>query len=81
MTAGRSDIHERSLFQLGDWHLVRAIFPEQVQYDTIYAIHTDCAPTKWDATVRAISNKCFRCGDPVPDELQALVTLHHWDNV
>ncbi len=78
MPADHSDIHERSLFQLGDWHLVRAKFPERVQYDTVYAIHTGCQPTKWDARIRVVSNICFRCGDAVPDEMQALVKLHHW---
>ena len=78
MTAAVRDIHDRSLFQLGDWHLVRGKFPEQVQYDKVYAIHTNCAPNKWNANIRVIDNQCFRCGDPVPDEMQALVTLHHW---
>ena len=78
MTAEKhSDIHDRSLLQLGDWHLVKSGYP--MPGNTVYAIHTNCAPAKWDITIGVDRNQCFRCGDMVPDEMQALVTLHHWD--
>lgn len=73
MIADYSDILRRSLFQLGDWHIVKS------GLTTPYAVHTDCAPVKWDARVRAIDNICFRCGEATPDEIQALVTLYHWE--
>ena len=78
MAADNSDIHDRSLFQLGDWHLVKSGYP--MPGNTVYAIHTDCAPTQWNVRDRR-AEMCFRCGDPVPDEIQALVALHHWDDV
>ena len=80
MTADYSDILRRSLFQLGDWHIVRSRLNPPVNFAKPYAIHTNCAPVKWDATTISVkNNKCFRCGDAVPDELQALVTLYHWE--
>ena len=79
MTADNSDILRRSLFQIGDWHIVKSGYP--MPGNTVYAVHTNCGPTAWNAIVRVRDQMCFRCGDPVPDELQALVTLHHWDNV
>ena len=78
MITGLSDIHDRTLFTLGDWHIVRTGFEQGDGFKVCYAIHISCAPIKWNATIRTVDNLCFRCGDKVPDELQALVTLFHW---
>ena len=80
MITGNSDILRRSLFQLGDWHIVRTGFEQGDGFAVCYAIHLHCAPIQWNATIRVVDNLCFRCGDSVPDELQALVTLFHWGN-
>lgn len=75
--AGNSDIHDRSLIQIGDWHLVKSGFPVGVGR-AVFAVHTGCAPTSWNALPGQSDLVCFRCGDTVPDELQALVVLHAW---
>ena len=71
------DVHNRSLLQIGDWHIVKTMFPEQGEY--CFAVHTDCEPMDWNMNVRVRDNICYRCGDRVPDELQALITLYHWE--
>ena len=79
-----SDIHDRSLFQLGDWHIVKCnMYAEGVvggQRQTCYAVHTGCEHNNWSEQYSAASPRdcCYRCGDVVPDELQALVALHAW---
>ena len=78
MNADNSDILRRSLFQLGDWHIVKSTFSEGM-LNGCFAIHTNCAPTTWDVRVQTIDNVCFRCGDMVPDELQGMLVLLYWE--
>ena len=79
MTADNSDIHDRSLFQLGDWHIVRSRSVVTQWHGKPYAVHTNCGPAKWVITIGVDRNRCHHCGDMVPDEMQALVTLYRWD--
>ena len=80
MAADNSDIHDRSLFQLGDWHIVRSRSVVTRWHGKLYAVHTNCKHnTLINSTVKMFHNHCHRCGDMVPDELQALVTLYRWE--
>ena len=79
MLMDKSSIHERSVFQLGDWNLVKTGFQQGDGFAGIFAVHTGCAPTKWNAMIHNVDNICFRCGDVVPDELQGLIALYRWD--
>ena len=80
MITDKSSIHERSVFQLGNWHLVTTGFQQGDGFTGVFAVHVNCVGQALAATglIRTIHNQCFRCGDVVPDELQALVILHRW---
>lgn len=79
MAAANSDIHDRSLMHIKDWHLVKSEFATSPNTLAVYAVHTSCNPNSSRlAGVRVLINQCWRCGDAVPDEMQALVTLYHW---
>ena len=78
MLMDKSSIHERSIFQLGNWHIVESGFPVSAGHG-IYAVHTGCEHNNCsDGPIRVIHNSCYRCGEDVPNELQALVILHAW---
>jgi len=80
MLMDKSSIHERSVFQLGDWHLVTTGFQQGDGFAGCFAVHVGCDPGNWDnGPVRMIQNQCFRCGDVVPNEIQALIELNNWD--
>ena len=79
MITDKSDIHDRSLFQLGDWHLVKTGFQQGDGFAGVFAVHTNCDHNNWSkGLIRDDYRQCFRCGVVVPDELQALVALHAW---
>ncbi len=80
MLMDKSSIHERSIFQLGDWHIVKSGFQQGDGFAGVFAVHTNCEQTNFDSSepVRIYKNRCFRCGVVVPDELQALVILYAW---
>ena len=80
MNAQDRGIHERSILQLGDRHLVTTGSQQGDGFAGVFAVHTNCEQTNFDSSepVRIYKNQCLRCGDVVPDELQALVVLHNW---
>ena len=80
MNAGVSDIDARTMFKLKGWNIVK--FDPSMIGEVCYAVHTACKPPKEGVPTGSYHpirrNICFRCGDAVPDELQALITLYHW---
>ena len=78
MNAGISDIDARTMFTLKGWNIVRTSSSKKM----CFAVHTECKPPYGNVPTGSYHpirrNFCYRCGDVVPDELQALVILHHW---
>ncbi len=67
-------IHDRSLVQIRDWHLVKSLYANHI----CFVIHECCNPSNLNRYPFELTH-CHICGDPVPHELQALVALHNWD--
>ena len=77
MTTDHPGVLRRSLFQLGDWHIVKSAFSSSDSLEC-YAVHTNCSSASVLSPSRT-TNICWRCGDDVPDELQGLITMFHWE--
>ena len=75
-------IKTRTMFKLKGWNIVRTGFLKEDALPECYAVHGECklpygnVPTRSYHPIRR--NVRFRCGDAVPDEMQALIKLHNW---
>ena len=81
------------LLELGDWGIFKAHPKEAVSNVGLYAIHLTCLGdlaheylndqnaidnVSW---IRGEAGGCWNCKNPVPDEIQALMTLHDWNGL
>ncbi len=81
MIAGIADIDARTMFKLKGWNIVRTGFTQSDEFPECYAMHTECKSqvvvSNTPYNLRR-QHRCYRCGAPVPDEMQALVALSNW---
>ena len=62
-----------TVFRYGNWNIVR------ISTSNIYAHHLKCDEIMvWPGN---LLTKCIVCSVPVPDEVQALVTLNNWYDI
>ena len=76
---------EAPLLEVDGWQLVRSKYPGMTGVDS-YPYHTKCKAGVYrrhlldhTGNIHVECNTCTKCGDPVPDEIHGMWTLHNWE--
>ncbi len=75
------DIHERSVFELDNWHILRPRTHPGSDDELIRAVHVNCVRFHDGdlGTSQTVKWTCYRCRQPVPDEIQGLMVMLDWE--